>query len=95
VEILENRVVSETEFVLGRPVVQRVDLDLDGRLETLRRFRGELPPVSGDGVFPDYLGDIESSQSDWDGDGIFEMGEEYFPDGTLKNTWNLKRDGLR
>jgi hypothetical protein len=95
VEFLDGRVVSETEFVRGRPVVQRVDLDLDGRLETVRRFRGDLSPFPGDGALPDYLGGLESSQSDWDGDGVFEAGEEYFPDGTLKNAWNVHRDGVK
>jgi hypothetical protein len=111
VEFLGEQVVSETEFRSGRPVIQRVDLDLDGRMETIRRFRADLPSLPGDG-YPesniageqpipvwsgggDYLRGIESSQSDWDGDGIFEMGEEYFTDGTLKRAWNLNRDGLR
>jgi hypothetical protein len=94
VEFLDGRVVAETEFVRGRPVIQRVDLDLDGRLETLRRFRGDFPPFPGDGL-PDYLEGLESSQSDWDGDGVFETGEDYFPGGALKNTWNLNRDGVK
>jgi hypothetical protein len=44
-------------------------------------------------MFSDYLRGIESSQSDWDGDGIYEMGEDYFSDGTLKSSWNLNWDG--
>jgi hypothetical protein len=94
VEFLGDQVVSETEFALGRPLIQRVDLDLDGRMETVRRFR-EGPSPPGEYGFPDYPLDIASSQSDWDGDGVFEMGEEYFPDGTLKTSWNLNRDGVR
>jgi tetratricopeptide (TPR) repeat protein len=38
-EYLEGRVVSVTGFFKGRPVTQFVDLNLDGRLETLRFFR--------------------------------------------------------
>ncbi|MFP3090949.1 hypothetical protein LQZ21_11555 [Treponema sp. TIM-1] len=113
VEFLDDKPVSETEFRSGRPVVQRIDLDLDGRMETLRRFREDPSFFSEDYLFSDlsrwgqeaapageprdrvYLRGIESSQSDWDGDGIFEMGEEYFSDGTLKRTWNLNRDGIR
>jgi hypothetical protein len=33
--------VSETEFLRGRPQLQRVDLDFDGRMETVRRFSKE------------------------------------------------------
>jgi hypothetical protein len=93
VEFVGEQVVSETEFKLGRPVVQRVDLDLDGRMETVRRFREDFFPFLEGEVFSDYLRGIESSQSDWDGDGIYETGEDYFPDGTLKNSWKLNRDG--
>jgi hypothetical protein len=95
VEVLGDQVVSETEFQLGRPVIQRVDLDLDGRMETIRRFREDLSLFPGEYVFSDYLRCVESSQSDWDGDGVFETGEEYFPDGTLKTNWNLNQDGVR
>ena len=31
--------VSETEFVRGRPQLQRLDLDLDGHIDTVRHFR--------------------------------------------------------
>jgi hypothetical protein len=92
VEFVDEHVVSETEFKLGRPLVQRVDLDLDGRMETLRRFREDFFPFLEGDMFSDYLRGIESSQSDWDGDGIYEMGEDYFSDGTLKSSWNLNWD---
>ena len=95
VEFLGDQVVSETEFQLGRPVIQRVDLDLDGRMETIRRFWEDPSLFPGGYVFSDYLRGIQSSQSDWDGDGVFERGEEYFPDGTLKTNWNLNQDGVR
>jgi hypothetical protein len=94
-EYLEGRLVSETEFRQGRPLTQRIDLDLDGRLETLRRFRGN----SGPPEFPlDYPREIEFSESDWDGDGIFELGEQYIYDGygnTVIRSWDLDRDGAR
>jgi hypothetical protein len=91
-EFLAGRIVSTTEFVLGRPRIQRVDLDLDGRRETVRRFRTD---GSGALCMESYQKDIESSESDWDGDGLFETGEEYFPDGGLLRSWDMDKDGLR
>jgi hypothetical protein len=83
-EYLDGRVVSVTNFSQGRPVVQFVDLNLDGRLETARYFR--RPSFSGEegagSVDPfellDYPLDFEYADSDWDGDGIFEE-REYVP----------------
>ena len=74
--ILNGAVVSVTEFENGRPVIQRVDVDRDGRLETIRRFRGN-------GDTP------RSSQSDWDGDGVFEYGEVYQDDGSVVYRWEF------
>jgi hypothetical protein len=95
VEYLEGQAVSTTQFVQGRPVVQRVDLDLDGRLETIRRFplgRGMFVPEEGGGYAATFP---ESSESDWDGDGVYETGEEYFPDGSVARSWDLDKDGNR
>jgi hypothetical protein len=36
---LGGRVVSVTEYENGSPVIQRLDLDLDGQMDTVRRFR--------------------------------------------------------
>jgi tetratricopeptide (TPR) repeat protein len=91
-EFLSGRIVAVTEFLLGRPRIQRVDLDLDGRLETIRRFRTDLAGESDTEI---YKRDIESSESDWDGDGIFETGEQYFPDGRLLRSWDMDKDGSR
>jgi hypothetical protein len=61
-ETLDGKVVSETEFVSGKPFRQKIDLDLDGRMETLRFFK--LNEIGES--------EIDSTQSDWDGDGIYE-----------------------
>jgi hypothetical protein len=94
-EYMEDRVVSITEFFQGWPVVQRIDMDLDGRLETIRRFpirRGTSGPEEEWG----YAATVpESSESDWDGDGVYETGEEYFPDGSVARSWDLDKDGNR
>jgi tetratricopeptide (TPR) repeat protein len=93
-EYVEGRPAAVTEFAAGRPLVQRIDLDLDGRLETLRRFRQDSPPL-GDDSFPAGLAAYaripESSESDWDGDGEYETGEEYGSGGVLIRGWD--RDG--
>jgi hypothetical protein len=95
-EFLAGRIVSTTEFLLGRPQTQRVDLDLDGRAETIRRFRADPAGVPAEIPYTEtYTKDIESSESDWDGDGIFETGERYFPDGGLLRSWDMDKDGIR
>jgi tetratricopeptide (TPR) repeat protein len=93
-EILDGRPVAVTEFVRGKPVVQRIDLDLDGRMETVRRFQGEAGESGGEDL-PDYKKIIRFSESDWDGDGIFETGEQYLSDGTVVYSWDMDGDGER
>ena len=79
-EYLNERMISETDFLRGRPISQRVDLDLDGRLETVRRFRNSS--LVQDGVMPavesllDYERIFEYAESDWVGDGNLEI--QYF-----------------
>jgi hypothetical protein len=77
---LKGSKVSETEFHLGQPVIQYLDLDLDGRMETIRRFDSE---------------GLVSSESDWDGDGTYEYLEIRQSDGTMKRFRDFDRDGIR
>lgn len=91
-EILNGRAVSATEFRMGRPYIQRIDLDLDGRMETVRRFRSASGPMEDP---LDYAGIIEYSESDWNGDGIFEYGEEHFSDGSVVRSFDFNGDGIR
>ncbi|MDR2922055.1 MAG: hypothetical protein LBU85_01790 [Treponema sp.] len=102
---LDNKIVSFTGFENGRPVIQWLDLDLDGRMETVRRFRkdifagraamswdelqGKLPSGSLSQGGTDLRQLLESSESDWNGDGKFESGELYREDGSVVNKWNL------
>jgi hypothetical protein len=97
VEYVEGRPAAITDFAAGQPLVQRIDLDLDGRMETIRRFRQDIPPAGEDGrPGPSVYGRaLESSESDWDGDGVYETGEEYFPDGTIRRAWDLDEKGRR
>jgi hypothetical protein len=91
-EILGGRPVAITEFVRGKPAVQRIDLDLDGRMETIRRFQETEP---GNENLPEYKKIIRFSESDWDGDGIFETSEQYLSDGTVVYSWDMDGDGER
>jgi len=77
---LKDRKVSETEFIQGRPFIQRLDLDTDGRMETIRRF-------DKDGLV--------SSESDWDNDGVYEYAEIRQGDGSMKKFWDFNKDGIR
>jgi len=100
--ILNNKTVSFTEFENGRPVTQWLDLDLDGRMETVRRFRrnifagrsalnwDELQGRLSQGR-QDFRQLLESSESDWNGDGKFESQEMYREDGSVVNKWNPAR----
>jgi hypothetical protein len=92
-EWLHNRLISETSFILGRPVSQCVDLDLNGSLETTRRFRqAGSAPVNID---LDALEKrVEFIESDWDGDGIFEYVEQHSA-GVILRFWDINQDGIR
>jgi tetratricopeptide (TPR) repeat protein len=92
---LNGKTVSVTEYVLGRPSRQRLDLDLDGRMETVRRFSKGEYPAGNDEFVIDYKAKIELSESDWDGDGNFETGEEYLEDGRVIYSWDVDKDGVR
>jgi hypothetical protein len=92
-ELLNGRPVAVTEFVLGKPRLQRLDMDLDSRMETLRHFRDGK---AGDQETPlGYDKIVELSESDWNGDGIFETGERYLPDDTIIYSWDTNGDGIR
>jgi hypothetical protein len=90
-ETLDGQLVSVTEFEDGWPLLQRLDMDLDSRMETVRRFRKtSLPPDP-----LDYRSLIESAESDWNGDGIFEYAELYREDGSVVCSWDMDGDGIR
>ncbi|GHV88959.1 hypothetical protein AGMMS50267_13190 [Spirochaetia bacterium] len=94
-EYLPWMTLSVTEYQSGRPVLQRIDLDRDGRMETVRRFRRDGPPASGDEYPFEYVPVWESSESDWDGDGVYETGEEYLPNRTVARSWDMNNDGIK
>jgi len=89
-ETLNGMQVSFTEFERGTPVIQRLDLDLDGRMETIRRFRRPGPDFNE--TF-DYRSLIVSSESDW-GEGRFMTGEMYLQDGSVVYSWDMDGSGI-
>jgi hypothetical protein len=83
-DMLNGQVVSVTEFENGRPLIRYLDLDLDGRMETVRRFH-----VSGG------QGGLASSESDWSGDGTFSTAELYQEDGSVVYSLDADGSGVR
>ena len=89
VEELNGRQVSVTEFERGLPVIQHIDLDLDGRMETIRRFRA--PSQVWDIL--NYRSLIASSESDWSGDGRNKTMEVYLPNGSVVYYFDMDGSG--
>jgi tetratricopeptide (TPR) repeat protein len=96
VEIIGGQYVSFTEFERGIPVIQYLDLDADGRMETVRRFY--RPGVNY--LWPDenekydYRKLIASSESDWTGKGRYKTGEVYLQDGAVVYLWDMDGSGV-
>lgn len=61
-ETVRGATLAATQYRDGFPVVRRMDLDLDGRIETIARFKQN--------TF-----EIGSTETDFDGDGVFEKDE--------------------
>jgi hypothetical protein len=93
VETLNGEQVSVTEFERGLPVIQRIDLDLDGRMETIRRFRRPPRDYFWSDQF-DYRRLISSSESDWSGDGRHMTREVYRLDGSVVYEWDMDGSGV-
>jgi tetratricopeptide (TPR) repeat protein len=95
VEILNGNQISTTEFEKGTPVMQYVDLDLDGKMETVRLFHKPGPEYQwpdNDLKF-DYHRLIASSESDWTGEGRYKTGEMYLKDGSVVYSWDIDGSG--
>ena len=85
--------ISVTEFERGSPVIQRLDMDMDGRMETIRRFyRTDYTWSELDETF-NYRRLIASSESDWTGQGKFKTGEVYQKDGSVVYSWDTDGAG--
>jgi len=93
VEKIGDMQVSVTEFERGLPVMQHIDLDMDGRMETVRRFR--RPPQNYVWQDPlDYRRLISSSESDWSGDGRHKTREVYLQDGSVVYYFDMDGSGV-
>ena len=95
-EMLNGNPVSVTEFERGAPVIQYVDLDLDGRMETVRSFHrpGQNYPWPDSELRFDYQRLIASSESDWTGEGMYKTGEVYLHDGSVVYIWDIDGSGV-
>jgi len=93
VETSGGKQISVTEFEKGSPVIQRLDMDMDGRMETIRRFhRSDYSWSELDETF-NFRRLIASSESDWTGKGIFKTGEVYRKDGSVVYSWDTDGGG--
>jgi hypothetical protein len=72
--------VSVTEYENGYPVIQRLDMDMDGRMETVRQF--------------DRRG-LKSVETDWRGDGLYGSAELYRENGSVVYSWDMDGDATR
>jgi hypothetical protein len=77
---LNGLTVSATEYENGYPVIQRLDMDADGRMDTTRRF--------------DRRG-LRSIETDWHGDGLFGSAELYRGNGSVVYSWDMDGDATR
>jgi hypothetical protein len=91
VETMDGKQVSITEFEKGAPVVQYVDIDLDGRMETIRRFR--KPGADFENTF-NFRDLIQYSESDWTGEGRYKTAEMYLQDGPVVFYYDMDGDGV-
>jgi len=66
-ETVGGRLIARTEFEKGRPAARHIDMDLDGRMETIQRFR--FSP--NDGAV------IDRVEIDENGDGKIDHAEQY------------------
>lgn len=94
-ETKDGKTISVTEFNNGYPVIQYIDFDLDGRMETIRRFRRpgpDFPWPEPDARF-NYRVLIASTESDMTGSGRYGTGEVYLQDGSVVYTWDMDGSG--
>jgi antitoxin component YwqK of YwqJK toxin-antitoxin module len=62
-ETLDGKIISQTEYDNGKAILQKVDIDLDGKMETVRYL------LESDGSNEIEITHIKS---DWDNDGTYE-----------------------
>jgi len=94
IETLNGQQVSVTEFERGWPVIQHIDLDLDGRMETIRRFREPSQADYETGwLWLNSRRFIASSESDWAGDGRHKTKEVYQLDGSVVYYFDMDGSG--
>jgi hypothetical protein len=91
VETMDGKQVSITEFEKGAPVIQYVDIDMDSRMETIRRFR--KPGADFENTF-NFRDLVQYSESDWTGEGRYKTAEMYLQDGLVVFLYDMDGDGV-
>jgi len=81
VERSGGRIIAVTDYRNGVPGTRRLDLDADGRYETIQRYAAQDKSP-------------ELSETDLDGDGIFEYRERQLKDGRVERYWDHDSDGV-
>jgi hypothetical protein len=96
VETLNGKQVSVTNFRNGLPFEQYLDMDADGKMETIRGFRRPEPGSATELYYEiiNYQSLTASSESDWTGDGVYKTGEMYLKDGSIVYSWDMDGSGL-
>lgn len=100
-----ERLYSKTSYDKGRPVLERIDVDGDGRFETEKSFRSGPNGASeaawlrqdedGDGVFEyrEQLGFPFLKQWDYDGNGSVDAQQRNLADGSIERRFSSLLDG--
>ncbi len=88
-EFASGRLVSRTSYEDGFPLERHLDLDFDGRMETVQRYaRGLARPLPLDPLPKPIETDLDA-----DGDGVFEYRERIGEDGHPYAQWDEDGDG--
>jgi hypothetical protein len=100
-----DRIVSTTAYSKGRPILDRIDADGDGRFESERSYSTDdggasraswlRSDVDGDGVYEYREQAVFPFRKEWDydGDGSVDALQFQLPDGSIEQEFSSRLDG--